>query len=327
MNRFVLHIILLFFSHLLNAQGQNLVYNGSFEEYSECPVSNELNNGQFERATGWWRPTDCTPDYFNSCNNDIVGVPDNFWGHQEAFCGDGYVGFIPVMDNGTSLGSEYFRTKLISPLKPCVEYRFSMYVSLADFSTHGVGNLGAFFSAENEFQNGCEILKKNPQIKYTEIPITDTITWTKIEGTFVANGFEKYLTIGHFQNAHDIDTIFVQKLPFGSFDFHPYYYVDSVSLYEIGAVSSDLCNYHIDFPNVFTPNNDGSNDILDVTKYIGFIEEIYILNRWGNVVTVLSKENSIWNGENSSDGVYYYFFEYDLGNIKTQQSGFIQLVR
>ncbi|MBX2948191.1 MAG: hypothetical protein KF704_02840 [Crocinitomicaceae bacterium] len=126
MNRFVLHIILLFFSHLLNAQGQNLVYNGSFEEYSECPVSAEMNNGQFERARGWWIPTLASPDYYHRCNNDNNGawnsvwIPNNFWGHQETFYGDGYAGFIPVMD-GSGLEYEYFRTELISPLKPCIE--------------------------------------------------------------------------------------------------------------------------------------------------------------------------------------------------------------
>src|SRR5690606_3174215 len=109
-----------------------------------------MNDGQFERAIGWWIPTYGSTDFFHRCNNDSSGawnsvwIPNNFWGHQEAFAGDGYVGFIPVMDYGGGLGSEYFRTELISPLKPCVEYRFSMYVSLADFSTHGLSKIGAY---------------------------------------------------------------------------------------------------------------------------------------------------------------------------------------
>lgn len=133
-------------------------------------------------------------------------------------------------------------------------------------------------------------------------------------------GGEQYLTIGFFDE--NIDTLFVQNTL--GFYFHPYYYVDSVSLYEIG-VSSELCDFHIDVPNVFTPNNDGVNDIINISDFIEVIDEMYILNRWGNIITVLSENNPVWNGNNCSDGVYYYiikFLYYDK-----QQSGFIHLMR
>ncbi len=328
MNRFVLHIILLFFSHLLNAQEQNLVYNGSFEEYSECPVSAEMNNGQFERARGWWIPTLASPDYYHRCNNDNNGawnsvwIPNNFWGHQETFYGDGYAGFIPVMD-GNGLEYEYFRTELISPLKPCIEYRFSMYVSLADYSTHGLSKIGAYFSTDNPYQQNTSRIINNPQIKYTGVPITDTINWTKIEGTFTADGGEQYLTIGFFDE--NIDTLFVQSSL--GFYFHPYYYVDSISLYQVESNNTVPCDFQITFPNVFTPNGDGMNDIINISDLLGFVNEVKILNRWGNVITLLNKDNPIWNGSNCPDGVYYYIFKYEVSSKQKHQSGFIQLVR
>jgi gliding motility-associated-like protein len=310
---------------------QNLVYNGSFEEYTECPTSNELNNGQFERVVGWFRPTDCTPDYFNQCNNTVVSVPNNFWGNQEAFNGVSYVGFIPAaFFSSSTLGGEYFRTQLSTTLKPCFEYRFRMFVSLANYSTHGIKNIGAYFSVENDFQNECHILNKNPQIKYNGSPIVDTINWTLIEGTFIAEGFEQYLTIGYFELDITDDTLFVQEM--GSFYLHPYYYVDSVSLIEIGPVSETLCEVgEIKFPNIITPNNDGNNDYIDATPYFTLTDEIKIINRWGNIVALLTANNPIWDGTTDGkkcpEGTYFYAFSYQWGTQQKEKSGFIQLVR
>ena len=62
------------------AHGQNLVPNGSFEEYGECP-----NNGaQIDRAIGW-SAFRRSPDYFNSCDEgSVASVPFNFIGEQFA---------------------------------------------------------------------------------------------------------------------------------------------------------------------------------------------------------------------------------------------------
>ena len=89
-------------------------------------------------------------------------------------------------------------------------------------------------------------------------------------------------------------------------------------------------------PNVFTPNNDGVNDLFTIT-ITGYSSVNYsIYNRWGN--ELLSKSNqiianktvTIWDGkikeDNASDGVYYYVIH--LTNYKNEnltKKGFIQL--
>src|SRR5690606_1785401 len=134
---------------------QNLVPNGSFEEYWECPTANDLNDGQFEKVKYWWKPTMGTSDYFNRCNNGIVGVPNNFWGHQEPYSGNGYVGLVPISIN--SLGNidsyEYIQTQLTKSLKPCYQCYFYMYVCMANYSTHSLGRLGAVFSFDTTFND------------------------------------------------------------------------------------------------------------------------------------------------------------------------------
>lgn len=325
----VLHTIILFFIVVSLKAQENLVYNGSFEEYYSCPVSNDLNNGQLELAKGWWKPTLGSSDYFNRCNTGVVGVPDNFWGHQEAYHGDAYVGFVPISINeiGNFAGSEYVQTKLIKYLKPCYVYHFSMYVSMADYSTHSIGRLGALFSVDTNFinQDNLDIIDIHPQVVNSTGLLGDTVNWIKIEGSFIADGYEIFLTIGYFFNDITNDSTFYQYLPSAPGYFSPYYYVDNISLFEIGETDNSSCTFRINFPNVFTPDNDGINDIISIKQYIPFVKEIIILNRWGNIVTTLTENDPYWNGEGCSDGVYYYIIQFKEHYKK--QTGFIHLIR
>jgi gliding motility-associated-like protein len=68
-------------------------------------------------------------------------------------------------------------------------------------------------------------------------------------------------------------------------------------------------------PNVFTPNNDGKNDVFkyDITGWQNYHIEIF--NRWGNKVFETEEIGKFWNGKkyNTEDdmpeGVYYGVFE------------------
>lgn len=90
-----------------------------------------------------------------------------------------------------------------------------------------------------------------------------------------------------------------------------------------------------EFPNVFTPNGDGSNDVFKI-KIPENIEElnIVILNRWGNVVFEDDKLNFGWNGKvkNSGaecdDGTYFYKVELtSMNGEKKTEHGFVHLNR
>jgi len=87
-------------------------------------------------------------------------------------------------------------------------------------------------------------------------------------------------------------------------------------------------------PNVFSPNNDGANDVWYFTSpyYVGNVE-VVITNRWGNVVFEASEEAPVWdgkmpNGNEAAEGVYFY--KYTLtgkdGSLH-EGHGFIQLER
>lgn len=261
-----------------------------------------------------------TSDYFNRCNNGVVGVPQNFWGYQEPYDGDGYIGMslISWYINSTNYtGNEYIQTKLVEQLKPCVEYQFEMKINFANYSRYAFSRIGALFS-ETELQLATwDPLLQIPQVLNSQGFLSDTINWITISGSFIASGLEKYLTIGYFYDNVQNDTLNFQT-PIG-FDEegYGYYLVDMVSLIETSLIENCL---H-DVPNVFTPNSDGNNDTWE---FFPSIEgEIFILNRWGEEVYHSIGKSFIWNGNNCTDGVYYYKF-ITPQSVKT---GFIQLVR
>jgi gliding motility-associated-like protein len=60
-------------------------------------------------------------------------------------------------------------------------------------------------------------------------------------------------------------------------------------------------------PNVFTPNNDGSNDFFEIRNIEDYPNsELVILNRWGNVVYEVTGYKNDWKGDDVLEGVYFY---------------------
>ena len=300
---------------------QNLVYNSGFEEYYSCPVENDLGgNNQLELAKGWWKPTLGTSDYFNRCNNYIVDVPTNFGGYQEAYEGDGYVGLVPVawqISSGTNFEFEYLQTKLIQALTPCVEYHFEMQVNFANYSRYAISKLGALFTKNPIHTTTWDPILSKPQVLNNQGFLTDTVNWITISGNFTATGNEKYLTLGYFFDNVQNDTVNFQP-PLGFPDEgYGYYYIDNVSLIELGAVEN--CDYSL--PNIVTPNNDGTNDTWEFSSTTE--GHLVILNRWGNTVYEKTGYSFQWDGENCTDGIYYYVYTSEVFS----KTGFIQLIR
>ena len=305
-----------------NCVAQNLIYNGDFEIYDSC-ITNISTPGdlQIERCTGWTVPTKLgTSDYFNVCNNTTpfqqAGVPQNFFGYQQPYNGNGYCGFYAWVIHTDTENSyrEYIQTELTQPLVIGKKYQFSFFVSFSG-NNYAVEKIGALFSINNFNANTFSPIVATPQIINTNGIITDSLGWTKIEGEFIADGGEKFLTIGYFEDSLAVfDTLNTDPL-FMSPD--SYYFIDGVELIEI--------ENEIIIPNVITPNSDGNNDLF----VLNFpYEKVEILNRWGNKVFESVNNDSFWDGRTTSgsevsSGTYYYI-------IKTKEEtykGFIQLLR
>jgi gliding motility-associated-like protein len=113
--------------------------------------------------------------------------------------------------------------------------------------------------------------------------------------------------------------------------------------YDATAVVDDgSCSYPtpiVEAPNVFSPNNDGTNEsyFLETKNVVKL--ELIILNRWGNVLFEKTGEdllntpsnNPVWdgkiNGVLASEGVYFYkYVGYNINNQEVTGHGFLHLV-
>lgn len=71
----------------------------------------------------------------------------------------------------------------------------------------------------------------------------------------------------------------------------------------------------VEIPNVFTPNEDGVNDIFKIKGIDKGQWSLVIYSRWGNIVFYTDDYKNDWEAENVGSGVYYYI----LSNYEKQR--------
>jgi gliding motility-associated-like protein len=94
------------------------------------------------------------------------------------------------------------------------------------------------------------------------------------------------------------------------------------------------CTYAIYIPNTFTPDNDGINEVWQISTYNVSKLTLRIFNRWGEAVYTTHDLNPIWTGEANGgeyyvrDGVYSFHMIYETINGELgERSGNIFLLR
>jgi gliding motility-associated-like protein len=81
----------------------------------------------------------------------------------------------------------------------------------------------------------------------------------------------------------------------------------------------------ISAPNIFTPNLDGLNDVLEFPNLDFFpSNHLMVWNRWGNLVLDRENYKNNWDGGDLPGGTYYYILDVELLG---EQSGYIFIVR
>ncbi len=241
-------ILPLFFLPVLAKAQVNLVRNGSFEQYSSCP------NGidQIKKAI-FWQTTDslpftssCSPEYCNTCANAVtsgVSVPSNGIYYHYPRSGNGMVQANMYFDSsyfGETAQRNYTQGHLYGSLIAGKNYCITFYVTLAQASAYANNHIGAYLdngkidSAKNATICGLPQVTIYPQAVTTTI-INDTLNWVKIQGSFIADGSEKIITLGNFFDAAHTDTTQLHY-PISSGEFS-YYLIDDVSVIESSSVA------------------------------------------------------------------------------------------
>ena len=235
-------LALLQYGHLKAQTTDNLVFNPSFEEYTECPQRVDAI-GIMSGVDAWWQPTKGSSDYFNPCGGRECQTPRNKMGYQEPHTGVAYCGIYCSKENYR----EYLQTELKEPLKAGHRYRVSFWASLADKSPNAIATLGALLTSDRISDTTWNILMHNettelengqkqviatyykPQVSNpSQYVLIYMDQWNEIAGEFTAVGGEMFLTIGNFNSFNHssvIDTRADNTVLSGA-----YYYIDDVSV-------------------------------------------------------------------------------------------------
>jgi gliding motility-associated-like protein len=233
---------------------QNLVPNYDFEDTLQCPNA----FGQIAIADGWFSPTDGTPDYFNSCvaGNSTLGNPDNYYGSQAPYSGNGYAGFFAF---GPGNLREYVSIPLTNNLQVGEQYCVSFKVSHAEFTYNAVENIGLYFSTNPiSVTNGSQHLGITPQIVNSNGILSNDNEWVTISGTFTATDTMRYITIGNFYSNNDTnEDITFEPTPgvTGGFINSAYYYLDDVVVVELPTVNTISITNNNNSPLLCEGNN------------------------------------------------------------------------
>lgn len=192
-------IIVLGFYYALVLQGQNYIPNGDFELYSECPT----DISQTEKLLFWQNPSEwATPDYYNECVDSMcgVGVPLSYWGSEVyASSGSGFVGCgVGVLGaDYIDVFKEYIYVRLDSLLDKGVEYTLEVDLRRPPSTKLGV-SFQAHLSNSRFQQKNNNNLDLPPNLMAT--PPIDHLDWQRYSSTYTAEGDERYLIIGNFEN-------------------------------------------------------------------------------------------------------------------------------
>ena len=97
-----------------------------------------------------------------------------------------------------------------------------------------------------------------------------------------------------------------------------------------------ITNDYLQFPNLVTPNGDGTNDIWRIVNLLEYgnypINELWIYNQWGELVyhaKDIAKESDFWDPNNtaSPDGTYFFRFTARSPYGLAKRNGIIEVLR
>ena len=129
-----------------------------------------------------------------------------------------------------------------------------------DSTWYASKSIGAYFSAQQPDSDIDSIESYQPQVQYNGDFITDKDGWTRVSGSFVAQGGERFLSIGNFDRYADTETLFVPGGGVNPSHSDVYwklsaYYIDDVSVMPDSITSvQDVVNTELVYKLYPNPN-------------------------------------------------------------------------
>lgn len=205
----------------------NLVNNPGFEDLRrDIPIDDIDGSKAFRNSIAKWAsPTQSTPD---------LHYDESFGGSDDgARTGYGVIGILT--HNPSSKRSqtyrEYIQTKLDKTLVKGQEYYIELWVKRSINSALASNNIGVILRPDPIIRKDWyPLLHKRPIINSRAVINKDYPEWTKISGTYIASGSERFMIIGNFYN--NILTKFEKATDVSKTAYEQaYYLIDDVGLY------------------------------------------------------------------------------------------------
>lgn len=219
----------------LPLRAQNLVPNPGFEETDTCTSMDFGVEGPLP-----WHSANGTPDYLQSClaYGAFNGMPMNFHTFQQPFDGLSCTGLYTYYQNGSTEYREWIQALLLEPLVVGQTYYCSFranagFAGNAEFPQIWLANdkVGMLFTMQDHswaVGNPYPVPPNQAHILYPQI-LADTVGWTLVSGSFVADSAYQYVMIGQFFSNALTDTLHFAD-PNSVFPWYPrgYTMVDAV---------------------------------------------------------------------------------------------------
>ncbi len=187
---------------------KNIVPNGSFENYRK-------KSGSIRQAIPWQQIA--SVDFYQEPLSNDSSV------HKGAHSGSCFAGL-----RYQKKYKEFMQVKLAESLHRGSTYEFEMYIRLAWWSNASLKSIGALFTKAGYKSQGDVVKTAMIDSVVKKGSLINNYQWFKISGKYLADGGEKYITIGNFSPSVKRDMIRLNVFKFGFKE--AYYFVDDVSL-------------------------------------------------------------------------------------------------
>jgi OOP family OmpA-OmpF porin len=229
---------------------KNLVPNGSFENYRK-------KSGSIKQAIPWQQIA--SVDYYQEpISNDTSSS-------KGARTGTCYAGL-----RFQKKYKEFLQVKFAEPLHRGTTYEFEMYIRLAFWSNASLKSFGALFTKVG-YKSKADVVKSAMIDSVSKKgSFINGYQWFKISGKYMADGGEKYLTIGNFSPNVKKDMVRMNVFKLGFKE--AYYFVDDVSLIKAKEAIEKV---KVEIVGSFNLDQDS---VLDVKKDVKVGEKIALKN-------------------------------------------------
>lgn len=211
-----------------------MVPNAGFEETDTCRAILGLSEIHD------WYGAYLTPDHLQSClpYGSVNGLPMNFITFQEPFEGNACIGLFTYFQNGLQEQREWVMVPLVEPMVVGQTYYCSFRANAAfggnaQYPTIWLANsnVGMLFTTYDRQWNAGDPYPaplNQAHVLYPQV-LADTVGWTLVIGSFVADSAYQYLMIGNFFSNALTDTLHFAA-PNSVFPWYPrgYTLIDAV---------------------------------------------------------------------------------------------------